>query len=129
MTEEPMIYRDVTEQSAPGTGARYLYGRRVSAGQIVKIHTTVAVNQTSATGTRITVGIEDKDDHRPIKTWAGATAAKLTQSTDLVFYLREGERLYALFEDATANDKLLLMAYGEYLLQPLGEEEEPAHTT
>ena len=125
MSEEPMIYRDITEQSPPGAGARYLYGRRVGAGQIVKIQTTVAVNQTSATGTRITIGIEDKDDHRPIKSWAGATAAKLTSSTDLVYYLREGERPYVYFEDATAGDELLLMAYGEYLLQPLGEEEEP----
>ena len=126
MSEEPMIYRDTTVQSAPGNGAQYLYGRRVGAGQIVKIHTAVAVNQTSATGTRITIGIKDKDDHRPIKSWAGAIAANLTCTLNLVVYMRDGERLYALVEDATAGDNLLFMAHGEYLLQPPDEEEQPA---
>jgi hypothetical protein len=112
--EQVMIYRDVVELQAPTGAATYLYGDRIKSGKIARVFTSAVVNKTSSTGTRMTIGIEDRGEHTPIMAWTGAIAALLVESSNLVYWLLEGERPYAYIEDATTGDNLLFVVHGEH---------------
>lgn len=121
MAEEPMMYQSITPKISHHTGSIPVYGKRVEDGMKVKIHTTTAVNKTSATKTQITVGIWRNHERIPIESWPGPIDANDTKTTECVYWLKEGDQPYAYFEKATENDELLHVANGEQF--PLLPEE------
>jgi len=103
---------DKAHEQAMAGAAKYLYGRRVSFGRIVRVRTAIAWDETSTIATAITIGVEDRGAHSRIASWSGNTTAVETRGTLRDFWLRAGQRLFAYFEDATLGDDLFLVGYG-----------------
>lgn len=105
-------WTDKTHEQAMAGAAKYLYGRKVPFGRIVRVRSAIAWDATSTIATAITIGIEERGKHSRIASWSGSTTAVQTRGTLRDFWLRAGQRLYVYFEDATNGDDLFLVGHG-----------------
>jgi len=105
-------WTDHAHEQAMAGAAKYLYGRRVKAGRIVRVRNMVAYDITSTVATAITIGIEDGGRYYKLASWIGNTTALQVRNTPRDFWLRSGQRVYAYFQDATSGDDLYISGYG-----------------
>jgi len=103
---------DREREQAMATAAKYLYGRKVRPGRIVRVRAAIAWDEISTVATAIIIGVEDRGEHHRVASWAGNTTIYVTRGTVRDFWLLEGQRLYAYFQDATDGDILYLESYG-----------------
>ena len=106
-------YRSVVKNGAPAGAATTIYSDRIPRGHKVYAYSIVVRDETSAVGTRATIGIENNGQLSPLKCVAGAVAALITVDFTGVVTLQDDDRVYATFEDATAGDVLYLGVFGE----------------
>jgi hypothetical protein len=107
------VYRSHTKQRAESGAAITIYTDKFPEGFKYIVFNCVAVDRTSAVGTRIEVGIDRHGTAQIVDSQAGSFAAGVCESVPGTFIVLGGERVYAVFSNASQND-ILELALGAY---------------
>jgi len=109
------LYKEYKKHKYASGETKYIYGKKVEEGQLVKLHRISGTFENVATTEYIELGVYDGAKHIEIAKKQPDGVGYLVHESG-TYYMGEGDQVYVYCADVADGEEITLIANGVYLM-------------